>query len=314
MTTARARLSAPKPPRLTQIVSVHADPEKTEFETLRLGNILQSTLEINELIALFVSELAAYVAFSSCRYQSQSDHLTLNFGSPGPFTCSYRLVIFQESLGELTLTHNGEFSAATLQKVETCLTALVYPLRNALLYHRALTNAMTDPVTGIHNRAAFNNTLQRELQLARRHGHELSMLMVDADHFKHINDTYGHVIGDTLLRGLAERLTNRVRGCDMVFRYGGEEFAIVLSSTCLEGAAILATKIRSWVECEPFNCDSLQIQLTISLGVGTLHPDDTVTSLIERTDRALYIAKQEGRNRVVTEQAISLPSDINSQA
>jgi diguanylate cyclase (GGDEF)-like protein len=185
--------------------------------------------------------------------------------------------------------------------LETLLCALVYPLRNAILYKRALETAFKDPVTGISNRAAMDTVIRREVELSRRHGNQLSLIMLDIDKFKAVNDTHGHLAGDALLKGLAMCLQECIRSSDIVFRYGGEEFAIVLSNTDLPGAQLLAERIRRAVELREFRLERLAIKITVSVGVAQLGPKDDMPILIERADRALYAAKAQGRNRVVIE-------------
>ena len=132
------------------------------------------------------------------------------------------------------------FSDGEIARLENFLCMLVYPLRNALQYHEAVLSSFTDPLTGACNRAAMQTAFERELNLARRQQTPLSVIMLDIDHFKKINDRYGHSNGDCVLRSVSQCVANTIRSSDMLFRYGGEEFVVLLSNTNRAGAKLLA--------------------------------------------------------------------------
>ena len=183
-------------------------------------------------------------------------------------------------------------------QLEHAVCALIYPLRNALTYLAALRAAHRDPLTGTSNRAALNNSMLREVELARRHSTSLSMIVVDIDLFKSINDTYGHSVGDDVICSLTGIIDKIIRKSDMLFRFGGEEFVVLLSNTNREGALLLAERIRRGVEQTSVRTERRTIPITVSLGVATLAATDSAQSLFEKADKALYIAKSEGRNCV----------------
>ncbi|MBW7934194.1 MAG: diguanylate cyclase [Gemmatimonadaceae bacterium] len=161
--------------------------------------------------------------------------------------------------------------------------------------------AHTDPLTQVLNRRALTVRLASELERARRYDSMLTLLMVDLDHFKRVNDTYGHLVGDEVLREVATLLQNEVRSVDVVARYGGEEFVVVLPETSLVGATTFAERIREHVAATPFAASLVEpLRLTASVGVSA-YPSATVNSvddLFARADEALYRAKADGRNRV----------------
>lgn len=159
--------------------------------------------------------------------------------------------------------------------------------------------ATTDPLTGLSNRRAFLERLSEELRLCRRLHHESSLLMVDFDFFKTINDQYGHNAGDKVLQHFARQARSCLRQTDLPGRLGGEEFAILLPGTGLEGAYHLAELMRQQLEATPTEFQGQQIPMTLSIGLTLLSPDDPGTSeLLNRADKALYRAKAGGRNRV----------------
>jgi two-component system cell cycle response regulator len=161
--------------------------------------------------------------------------------------------------------------------------------------------AHIDPLTDVLNRRALAERLAAEMERARRYASTVTLLMIDLDHFKRVNDTHGHLVGDDVLMEAAMLLQNAVRSVDVVARYGGEEFVIVLPETTEEGAVAFAERIRERIEDQGFQvADGLMLHLTASIGVATF-PSARVASvedLFARADEALYRAKAEGRNRV----------------
>jgi diguanylate cyclase (GGDEF)-like protein len=274
-----------------------------ETRMLRIANALQSSLDTHRLLEIFSDEISSAVPHDGLDYWHPEDNIAVSIGHRERHACTYQIILLEKPEGEITLTRKRMFLPKETRLLETLLCALVYPLRNAVLYKRALETAFKDPVTGINNRAAMDTAIRREVELSRRHNTSLSLIMLDIDKFKAVNDTYGHLAGDALLKGLAQCLQECIRGTDLVFRYGGEEFAIVLSSTDLPGAQLLAERIRRAVEQREFPLDKRAIKITVSVGVACLSPSDDMPILIGRADRALYQAKAEGRNRVIIENS-----------
>jgi diguanylate cyclase len=164
--------------------------------------------------------------------------------------------------------------------------------------------ALLDPLTKIFNRKHFDDGMLRAVAEARGGNAPLSLMLIDIDHFKRFNDTWGHQTGDQVLRLVAMTLKSNIKGKDIAARYGGEEFAAILPDTDLEGAIILADNIRRAVQAKELLKRSTNEKLgriTASFGVAHFRPDDTPASLIERADRCLYAAKHAGRNKVVSE-------------
>jgi diguanylate cyclase (GGDEF)-like protein len=158
--------------------------------------------------------------------------------------------------------------------------------------------AGTDELTGLHNRRSFNEIYALAFNAARRHGHPLSLISIDLDHFKAVNDTFGHSMGDLVLKEFANLIRKMVRDEDVAVRWGGEEFIILLSHSACAAAAVLAERIRSNFEQHRSSVSALAV--TASFGVVQLQDGEHEDDLIKRADDALYRAKHEGRNRVVT--------------
>jgi diguanylate cyclase (GGDEF)-like protein/PAS domain S-box-containing protein len=160
--------------------------------------------------------------------------------------------------------------------------------------------ATTDALTGVFNRRHFMEESQEMTAVARRHQRDLSVMMLDIDHFKRINDTFGHPVGDLAIRALASTCAGMLRGSDILGRLGGEEFAICLPETDAAGAMILAERIRNAIAAIKVEAGDRIVTFTGSIGVATLVPDDmSVEQPLARADQALYVAKNSGRNRVV---------------
>ncbi len=263
-----------------------------------LSYILQTTLEIDQIFQLFFLEIKKLVPYDSVAYDNLPQNIEILEGKRARHSGNYRLAIGELWLGELTFTRKKKFTETESMLIEHLLCSLVYPLRNALMYKQAVEAAIKDPLTGVNNRVAMDATLQREVELAHRYNTPLSLIAMDIDHFKRVNDTYGHAIGDYALKTVADAAVASIRSTDILFRYGGEEFVILLSNTNEEGALCLAERIRQKVETAKYVCKEAMISSTVSLGVALLSERENSPALLSRADQALYQAKAAGRNCV----------------
>jgi diguanylate cyclase (GGDEF)-like protein len=263
-----------------------------------LSCVLQTTLEVDQILKLFFQEARKLVPCDSIAYCHRPQSIEITEGKQARHSGSYRLTIGEQWLGELTFTRKKKFTEAETMLIEHLICSLVYPLRNALMYKQAVEAALKDPLTGVNNRVAMDATLQREVELAHRYGTPLSLIAMDIDHFKRVNDTYGHAIGDCALKTVANAAVASIRGTDILFRYGGEEFVVLLSNTSEEGALCLAERIRQKVQSAKYICNEAMIASTVSLGVAFLSARENPPSLLSRADQALYQAKAAGRNCV----------------
>jgi diguanylate cyclase (GGDEF)-like protein len=174
----------------------------------------------------------------------------------------------------------------------------------ARLFEQTERLATTDGLTGLLNHRTFQGRLDEHLAQAQRYGKRLSLILCDIDHFKAVNDTYGHPVGDVVLKGVARTLAREARTTDLVARYGGEEFAVVMPETDAAGALAIAERIRERIAALSFDTGQGPLAVTLSLGVATF-PDDGAkkAALVERADACLYEAKRGGRNRSVSSAA-----------
>ena len=176
--------------------------------------------------------------------------------------------------------------------------------------------SLTDPLTGLGNRKYFDRMIDMAVQNALANGEPLSLLMLDIDHFKSFNDSYGHLTGDQVLRLVGMSLKQTIKGQDITARYGGEEFAVVLPNTALRQALTVADHIRRAVmakELKKKSTGEILGRVTISVGVSMLKPGDDTDALIERADGCLYTAKRNGRNRVICEVDPEYAAETQSQ-
>jgi two-component system, cell cycle response regulator len=161
--------------------------------------------------------------------------------------------------------------------------------------------SVTDALTGANNREHFDNQLRMELSYARRHGTDVSLVMFDVDHFKRVNDTYGHPVGDEVLVELSKATRKLVRSEDVFARYGGEEFALILRGIPLEGGRAVGERLREHIAAVSIETDRGPFGVTVSVGCASFAstPEPSVETLVQTADRRLYLAKNGGRNRVV---------------
>ncbi len=207
-----------------------------------------------------------------------------------------------ETFGSLALlTRKGlRLAKDEVQTLNAAVGHLSLALRNALLFRQMKSMADHDGLTRIANRRSFEERLEEEAQRHDRYEQPLSLILMDLDHFKDVNDTFGHQAGDLVLRGMAALLVESLRGSDFPARYGGEEFAVILPHTPCDHAARLAERIRERVADHDFGQRQGQpVRMTVSAGVAALAPGARGSELVSLADQALYLAKEEGRNRVV---------------
>lgn len=194
----------------------------------------------------------------------------------------------------------GDFSNDEIAMCDIINNQSALVINNIRMYEKIKRFAVADGLTGLYNHRYFQEQLEKEYSRARRFNISLSMIMIDLDHFKNINDTYGHQQGDIILKGVAAIVKRCVRDIDLVARYGGEEFAIILPETPKKNALVVAERIRESVANTEFLAGNIRLEVRASLGVSG-HPDDDIKTrldLVAKADSALYRAKKEGRDRV----------------
>lgn len=274
---------------------------------LRIANALQSSLHVRDVVKGFAREVRRIVRGVSVRYRNNPHRMAIDDGARELNRYSYELNLVGKYLGEVTFSRNDTLTTSELEVLEVILCTLIYPLRNALQYERALKIALKDPLTGVSNRATMGGHLAQHISLAQRQTSDLSVLMIDIDRFKSVNDRYGHIVGDVVLTKVASHIVKCTRTSDGVFRYGGEEFVVVLPNTGPAGAELLAERIRGEIEQMTLESLPATVQVTVSVGVAHYLAGESQIDLLQRADDVLLAAKRSGRNRVVV-------ASVNPQA
>jgi diguanylate cyclase (GGDEF)-like protein len=267
---------------------------------LHLTAVLQTSLDPGHLIERFAREIRHIIPHDGIIFRNKEQDLEISLGESSAHSCSYRLVVEEEVIGHLDLQRKSPFPTAEVSLLEYLLCSLVYPLRNALEYRRATENARKDPLTGVYNRGVMETLMHREIGLAHRHRTPLSLIFMDIDHFKYVNDDYGHAIGDRVIKAIADCVVRMIRATDILARYGGDEFVLLLSNTPRDGALLLAERIRAAVEKDATLMAIIEYdrKITTSIGVAALTEQESFDQLCERADQSLNLAKHSGRNCV----------------
>lgn len=273
-------------------------PGHLELQML-LYKKLQTTSDVDELIRMFQQTLPQESVIRDIKfipaYQAPS---TL----PGATGHTYTLKLFAGDTftGHLSIEYAEIPSSHTLQLVKEAAKTIAFPLHNALKYQDAVRKSEQDTLTGLKNRSGMDAALELASTAAERHEFALSLMMLDIDYFKQVNDIYGHLTGDKILQLLAELIRQSGRSHDQAFRYGGEEFLVLLQHTDIDGAFEVAERLRQVVELNDFGgiIEEKDLPVTLSIGVAELQTGENVQDWIRKCDRALYAAKQAGRNNV----------------
>lgn len=211
------------------------------------------------------------------------------------------LILEDQVIGALSLEASRPmaFTSSNLQLLVSFATTATAAIRNAMLHGEIQTQAITDSLTGLYNRRGFEELGRREVESIRRFNRSLAAIILDVDDFKHINDAYGHASGDAVLQTVADRLNENIRKVDLLARYGGDEFTILMPEADIYSATQAAERLRQVISDQPAPTPKGPIKVTISLGVarGT-NETPSLEALIDHADRALYQAKETGRDRV----------------
>lgn len=200
----------------------------------------------------------------------------------------------------LATTHKLHSTVEDAHKEISSSQHMLEEMRNEL--QETKRQLLLDPLTGARNRFGMDASLNQEIARARRSGNKFSLAMIDLDHFKQINDEYGHEVGDHALQYFSQLSNSVLRESDTLYRYGGEEFVVTLADTDIQGAIFMFGRLRQMLAKSPMVHGSKKIKMTFSGGVASMREDDDGPAMLSRADHALYQAKQQGRDRVITDQ------------
>jgi diguanylate cyclase (GGDEF)-like protein len=263
-----------------------------------VASALQVTLEPDLLLTIFAREVRARIPCDGITYANDAEHLYAADGKTGRHQCTYTLTLSGQQLGTLHFTRSKRFRESELALVEGLLQGFLYPIRNALLYRAAQRAATTDTLTGLKNRGAFDDRFPKDVERSARYGIPLSLVMVDLDNFKGVNDTHGHGVGDRLLQSVAQVILETVRKADEAFRYGGDEFVLMLPSTGIQGAERVAQRLQRTMSTSAILSELHPVRSSISCGVAAYEGGETAQAFLDRADAALYRAKRSGKDRI----------------
>ena len=208
---------------------------------------------------------------------------------------------FQTLKGGVFICYNRD-NQESLKRISFILPHILLVINNCLLHKKIFDLSITDELTSLYNRRKIMEILKTEIERATRYGFELALIIADIDYFKKVNDNYGHVMGDLVLKKVALVLRNSIRKVDYIGRYGGEEFIIILPETSLQNAILLAERIKKMFNA--LKIEGLEQPITLSFGIATLTTGKDIDTLIKEADTALYEAKNSGRNQIKIFQRI----------
>lgn len=277
--------------------------DKITEQKIRNGEIRCTRIKLGEGIAGRVAKTGEPLLIEDA---SNDERFLVSRNSNVQNILCVPLKVYEETIGVINISNKKggkTFTDEDLRIITSLADQAAVAINNAKLYELAV----TDGTTKLFIRRHFMQRLDEEIRRSQRYGHSLSLLMMDLDHFKQLNDSYGHQAGDVVLMDVAKIFKRSIRTTDVAARYGGEEFCIMLPETNTLGALSIAERLRRWVEDATFTFQGTEMHTTISIGVATF-PEDANNQqiLIKKADDALYKSKRNGRNRVT---AYSLPDE-----
>lgn len=299
--------AASRPARLAALKQSFQDWNSSPDLLTRLARRLSTTLSLETQLGILVEEIQGVIPFDAMNYRHRiaRQDFVFSTGMGGPHRCEYALNLDGHYYGTLTFHRRQKFSDEELSGFEMVIAAAICPIRNSCQFIAIEQAALTDSLTAIGNKRAMDEDLVRAAALSGRHGTEWSLVLCDLDHFKQINDSHGHVVGDHILARTAEQLERSIRTSDTVYRFGGEEFAILLPHTSLEEAREVADRARDAISRIRVDGGDEPVGVTASCGVAVHLADENPEQWLIRADEALYRAKAQGRNCTRTFAMIS---------
>ncbi|MCW8866170.1 MAG: GGDEF domain-containing protein [Colwellia sp.] len=271
------------------------DRRKSDNLNTGLLEQLQTTLNLDKLLDIFAMEAARFVNFSGLYFKSQTVSKALRGSKKAKQERQFELKLNNEFIGTLSYGINSPISMSHYEELKRIHQILLYPLKNALQYHQAMQLAMQDSLTGLGNRRYFDEQLKRAMHNANRHQGQVGLVLGDLNKFKAVNDTHGHNIGDQVLQQFADVLRTCIRDSDSVFRFGGDEFAIIVENASEYALDIIRSRIDNALKV---NALLAKYQMSCSLGTTFMNRADNEHSLFERADQALYRQKMNMSKRL----------------
>ena len=263
--------------------------EQQSQRNLALLEQLQTTLDVKQLINIFAIEVAKYLDFSGLYFKHADISATARGSRQAKSERQFELKLNGQFFGIITYAVNMPISIANFKVLTELHDLLINPLNNAVQYHQAMQLAMQDSLTQLGNRRSFDEQIKRTMAQASRRHTRAGLILSDLNKFKAINDNYGHDIGDNVLIQFAEALRQSVRDTDSVFRFGGDEFAIIVADATEQSLAVIEQRIYHAISRDALLA---KYNVTSSLGLAFMNRADNATSFFKRADNALYSQKR----------------------
>ncbi len=260
---------------------------------INLMTRLQSSMQPSELLSIFRQELRKYLPICGLTFQSKDDFYTTAIPEVGLYGLNVELVIEGYAIGQLEYEFEEGLSAAQKKLLTQLSDMFSFAFRNALKYQKMKKLALKDSLTGLNNRNKFEVSFNDSVRSSQKKDSSFSLLVLDLDGFKKVNDKFGHQTGDLVLTRFAQVLLNCSRDEDLVFRFGGDEFTILLNDANKASVPDIASRIKKAVSQ---NHLLAQLNVSCSMGSAHYHQGDDKNTLFERADQALYRAKNKGKN------------------
>lgn len=262
--------------------------EQQSQRNLALLEQLQTTLDVKQLIDIFAIEVAKYLDFSGVYFKHDDISATARGSRQAKAERQFELKLNGQFLGIITYAVNMPISIGNYKILTELHQLLINPLNNAIQFHQAMHLAMQDSLTQLGNRRSFDDQMKRTMAQATRRHTRVGLILCDLNKFKAINDTFGHDIGDTVLVHFANALRESVRDTDSVFRFGGDEFAIIVADATEQSLSVIEHRIY-----HAMSKDALlsKHKVTSSLGLAFMNRADNPASFFKRADKALYSQK-----------------------
>lgn len=265
-------------------------PESSEQSLI---SQLQTTLDIQEQLNIVSMAAGKLLPLSSLQLHTAAGVFSASGSKAAQYEHRSMLMLNQQCLAELVYENDSPFSPMLKRELLQLESEWLFSLRNALVVSRLQHMALKDTLTGLGNRRFFDDSLHKAVQLAKRYNESCSLLLLDLDNFKQVNDIAGHTAGDELLIAIANTLSETLRITDSLFRFGGDEFAIILSTADTDSAELIARRLLKAIHQLPL-CQHYQV--SISIGLALLQPEQSQTAFFAAADKALYQAKSAGKN------------------
>ena len=288
-----SHLDALNPEASASILASWTHYAKDRQDNSSLIEQLQTTLDIEQLLSIYLNAIANVYRINAVELETFHGKFKAGKSHEHLELMTLPIRIDNRLMGRLSYYSQKPITDILMSSLSGYQKSLVFPLRNALAFWQLQKVALKDPLTGIGNRAMYDDTMARKIKHAKRHDEPFVLMVLDLDNFKQVNDRHGHLMGDEILTAFVKLVEQGLRADDQMFRFGGDEFALILANQGLDAAKIVAARIHHAIGQHPlFN----KYGVSTSIGCASYIQADSATDLFARADKALYAAKDAGKN------------------